>query len=200
MPGALEINDFSARNTETNQSVKLSATPLVTGPVSIKGAELPDTNSVVFTNIPFDADNSNINAFISSLANEITYDVDLTTNFNGNPDILDNFITDQSAIDLYLDFRLPLVGLVEELILVDTVDLDAEEIDVTEIESGTLRLVFENQFPVQVRATAKVFDVNGEQVDVLAEGFILNPGIPTPSGYVSERAQSVLENSFTVDE
>ncbi|MEO1418297.1 MAG: hypothetical protein AAFW00_23630 [Bacteroidota bacterium] len=199
LEGALEVNDFTAINNETGEKVRLSGTPLVAGPVIVGGPRLPDTNATVFTNIPLTPDNSNINSFVSILADEINYDVELKTNFRSSIGQLDNFVTDKSEINLYLDFELPLEGLMEELVLMDTVALDASTIDIEEVSEGTLRLVFENQFPVEVRVTAKVLDEQNQTLDVLAESFILNPGIPGSGGYVSDLVQSVLDKSYTVD-
>ncbi|MEL6132673.1 MAG: hypothetical protein AAFR59_04835 [Bacteroidota bacterium] len=200
LEAALEVNDFTATNNQTGEKIRLSGTPLVAGPVVVGGPQLPDTNATVFTNIPFTPDNSNINAFISLLADEINYDVNLTTNFRSSIGQLDNFVTDQSEVNLYLDFQLPLEGLMEELILTDTVDFEAGTIDISEISEGTLRLVFENQFPVEVKATARILDAQNQVIDVLAEGFILNPGVPASGGYVSELAQSILDKQYTVDD
>lgn len=196
----VEVNAFTAVNKKTGVETPLSGTPLVTGPLNIAGAELPDTSGIVLTTVRFTPDNSNITTFINLLADELAYDLKITTNHNGNPALHDNFASDKSQLAAYVDFQLPLAGILENLVLNDTTNLDFGNIDLAEIEGGTLRILLENEFPLEATVTALVFDENYRLLTTLTENQILSPGIVDGSGYVTTPGQTTLEKSFTLAE
>ncbi|MEZ4774380.1 MAG: hypothetical protein R3D00_14440 [Bacteroidia bacterium] len=196
----VEINTFTAVNKKTGVETPLSGTPLVTGPLNIAGAELPDTAGIVLTTVRFTPDNSNITTFINLLADELAYDLKVTTNHNGNPALHDNFASDKSQLAAYVDFQLPLAGILEDLVLNDTTDLDFGNIDLAEIEGGTLRILLENEFPLEATVTAQVFDENYRLLSTLTENQILSPGTVDGSGYVTTPGKTTLEKSFTLAE
>ncbi|MDX2247007.1 MAG: hypothetical protein SF052_09545 [Bacteroidia bacterium] len=196
----VEVNTFTAINKSTGAETPLSGTALVTGPLEVAGAELPDTTETVFTAVSFDTENSNIATFVNLLANELKYDLKVTTNHNGNPALHNNFASDKSQIAAYVDFQLPLAGVLEELILTDTTELNLRDIDLAEIEGGTLRILLENEFPLQATVTARIFDEDYRLLSTLTENQLLNPGTVDLSGYVTVPGETTIEKSFTLEE
>jgi hypothetical protein len=197
----LIVKEFTAHQRASNTSVKLTGTPLVAGPFFIAGANLPDTNLAAQTPLSFEPDNSNIVNFINVLPDEISYDLEVVANHNGKPGVWDNFATSNSQISAILDFQLPLDGVIGGLVLVDSVELNLAEFpDLSTISEGTLRLILENRFPVEVQVSAIIYDENWDEVFRLSDDASLAPGLPNDQGYVESATQSVIETAVTVGE
>lgn len=194
------LRHFTAINKSTGVETPLNGTPLVAGPVEIKGAELPDTTLSVLTQVSFTPENSNIATFINLLADELAYDLSVTTNHNGIRALHNNFASDKSQLSAFIDFELPLDGIVEALVLKDTTELDFGQIDIGEIEAGSLRVLLENEFPLQARLTVRILDQNMNTISVLAENQFLDPGTIDASGFVDVPGQTTIEKSFTREE
>ena len=197
----MEVRAFNAKNSQSGESLKLTGSPLVAGPFFIAGPDLPDTNRTAETVLSFHPDNSNIVPFINLLADEIEYDITVLTNHNGDPALRDNFVTTSSGISAILDFSLPLEGVIGGLVLRDTTGLNfSQDLDLETLNAGTLRLVLENRFPVEVALDAIVYDASWDEVARLAEGELIEAGIPNASGFVDIAVESSLEKSLTLDE
>ncbi|MEO1449935.1 MAG: hypothetical protein AAFV07_10440 [Bacteroidota bacterium] len=197
----LEVRSFTASNRETAEAVKLTGAPLIAGPATIPGPDLPDTFGVVTSGLLFETENSNVVDFINVLADEIVYDIRVLTNFNGVPGVYDNFATNQSSLAAFLDFTIPMEGTLTGLVLTDSTEIEAvTTLDIDNISQGTLRLVLENQFPVQVRVSAQLWDGNGNLLTNLAEGAIIEAGIPRADGYVDEPGLAAIEQSWSLEE
>ncbi|MEM7369928.1 MAG: hypothetical protein AAF587_15085 [Bacteroidota bacterium] len=197
----MEVRAFDARNSNTGNTLKLTGTPLVAGPFLIEGPNLPDTSGVVMTSLSFTPDNSNIVPFINLLADNIRYDMTVLTNHNGNPDLKDNFATANSQISAVLDFSLPLEGVIGGLRLGDTTALNFDsQPDLNTINNGTLRLLLENRFPLQVTVDAHVYDANWDLVSTLAEAAVIEAGERNAIGYVEEGLLSMVEKDLTIEE
>ncbi|MCI4667730.1 MAG: hypothetical protein MRZ79_06180 [Bacteroidia bacterium] len=198
VPSEVLVEEFSALNTNSGSRVKLANSNLVAGPLKIASPLLPDTNEVKITSLDLTADNSNINPFISSLANEVSYNLTLMTNPDGEFS-LDNFITENSSMDVVLDFKLPMVGVVDRLVIRDTTDFSSEAINLDDISSGGLNLVVENDFPLELTITAKVLDENMQLIETLADGAIIEAAMVDENGRLSQAATSRLSKAFTIE-
>ncbi|TAE44895.1 MAG: hypothetical protein EAZ89_21450, partial [Bacteroidetes bacterium] len=163
----------------------------------INGPNLPDTNLTVYTPLVFTPANSNLIPFINTLPDKVSYDFRVRTNYNGQPGVRDNFVTENSKIAAYLDFDAPLKGSFSQFRLKTRTEFSAgETTDLDNIQSGTLRLLVENRFPVQGRVTAIVYDAAGQEITRLAENSLVQAGLPDASGYVTDATISTLEKSF----
>ncbi|RMG66131.1 MAG: hypothetical protein D6722_15405 [Bacteroidetes bacterium] len=190
---AVEVRAFDAVG-QRGERVRLTGTPLVAGPFLVQGPVLPDTFGSVVSPLELNPDNSNILPFINVLPAAIDYDLRVETNVNGQAGQYTNFATDQSQITAFLDFRLPLEGIVEGFSLTDTVAVDFGEAARPEaVSRARLRLLLENPFPVQVTVEAGLYDQAGTLLQSLDNGTVIPAGIPNASGYVDVPAQEVIE-------
>jgi len=172
------LKDFSARNSQTGERVKLASDQLVAAPVVVAGPDLPDTTGIVTNTISFTPENSNITRFASTLADEIIYDLEVITNYNGQPGVRDNFATDSSRLSAYFDIQLPLAGSVNGLTLADTVAVDWSEVESPEeLEEGLFKLLIENEFPIQTVVTATLIDEEGQPITILLKDQVI-PAAP----------------------
>ncbi|MEZ4829410.1 MAG: hypothetical protein R3C61_24470 [Bacteroidia bacterium] len=196
----VEVRNFTAINKKTGTETPLSGTSLVTGPIEIKGAELPDTTGLVYTSVNFNTQNSNIATFINVLADELKYDFKVTTNHNGNPSRHDNFASDLSQLAAYVDFQLPLAGVLENFVLSDTTSLEFGKTDLGAITDGTFRIFLENQFPLEANITAVILDEGKQPLTTLTQNQLLAPGIIDGSGYVTLPGNTEIEKTFSKEE
>jgi hypothetical protein len=193
----VELRDFNAVNSRDGRRVKLSGAPLLAGPFRIPGAALPDTSLPRQTLLALSPANSNIVPFINSLPDRIDYDIQVLANPSRQPGQRDNFATDQSRIEAFLEFEAPLIGVAQRLLLRDTAALSLGSTDAPdEISGGELRLLIENRFPVEAEIDAKVLDASGALVAQLASGSRVAAGQPDASGYVAQPATSQIAFAF----
>ncbi|MDX1907361.1 MAG: hypothetical protein SF053_10040 [Bacteroidia bacterium] len=196
----VEVRELTASNARTGESVRLTGTPFLAGPFYVAAAELPDTLSPVVTTIDFTQQNSNILRFVNVLPESLQYDIRVFSNPTGQLGVYRDFATDQSRIAAYLEVRIPLEGVLEQLTLTDTVTLDWDpDTDVSALGSGTLRLLVDNRFPVQAAVTAVIRDASGNEITRMADGQVVQAGVPNAAGYVEVPVRTVLEKSFEGD-
>jgi hypothetical protein len=191
----VEVRDLRATNKKDGTSSRLIGSPLLAGPLVLEGPTLPDTHAVVLTRLPFDVDNSNIARFVNLMADELTYDLNIETNFNKTPQDLDNFATDKSEIAAFIEFRLPLQGQVGGLKMSDQIAVDFSEIDPeTEgISGGELTLLIDNQFPLQMELSGRFLDENLQTVFTLATKQIIQAGQVDANGRVDKPTRSEIK-------
>lgn len=189
--GEMRVTQMDAINNRTGQTVSLSGS-LMNGPTEVRGPRLPNVGQTVSTTVTLHRNNSNIRAFISNLPDEIRFDMEVLVNKNGNPALHDNFATDQSAINGYLDIEVPMHGAADRLWLQDTVAINVSDATLPDgIESGKLKLVGSNQFPFEAQVQVLFMDAQGVIFDSLfttggpatlpagtmdANGYVTTPG------------------------
>ncbi|GAB4416113.1 MAG: hypothetical protein OHK0039_25290 [Bacteroidia bacterium] len=189
----VEVRAFSAVNTETNTQVRLAGTPLVAGPIVLRGPVLPDTFGTGYASVTFTPDNSNITRFINTLADELHYDLRVRTNFNGVPGQTSNFATGESQISGFVDFRLPLLGTVAGFSIRDTAETAWGSIDrPDELQRLTLSLLLENPFPVEVVMEATLLDDDRQALRSLFAPTVIPAGVPDSDGYVRTPGTATL--------
>lgn len=196
--GELRVNQMKAINNRTGQQLSLTGT-LMNGPTEVRGPRLPNVGQKISTPISLNGNNSNIRQFISLLPDEIRFDMSVDVNRNGNPELHDNFATDQSEIAAYLDIEVPLDGITDNLGLQDTLDIDVSDATIPDgVEDGKLKLVGTNQFPFQARVQVLFADLNGVVFDSLftTEAHTLPAGRVNSSGYVDQPGKGELIANF----
>ncbi|MFK7925941.1 MAG: hypothetical protein AB8H47_28590 [Bacteroidia bacterium] len=198
----VEINDLLAINENTNTQTQLVGSPILAGPITVAGPNLPDTNSIVLTRLPFDVGNSNIDDFINLLATELRYDFSLETNFNQTPQQLDNFATGSSEVAAYVEFTLPLEGQIGGLKLGDTVEVNFADsgLELKNIAEAELKLILENQFPLEVEVSVDLLDETKRSLEVPLSGTKIAAGLVDNSGRVIQPTNSEFSLKLTQSE
>lgn len=195
--GNMEIVDLTATNSRTNESARLTTGALLAGPLTLERPQLPDTFGIAETQLEFRKDESNIVEVLEKEVDELHYDLRLQTNPDQNPLNFDDFASDQSAITAIVDLEVPLDGVLETLLLEDTVQLTPTSTEDIPAESGTIRLVLDNDYPLVGVASAEIEDANGAVIYVLANAFRIEGAIPNAAGRTDNPARSVLDLEIT---
>lgn len=127
---------------------------------------LNEVGEVKFTDITFEKSNSNIGQVFLDKVSSVSYDIDALTNPGGSSE--DNgFMNKDSYFKIVASVDIPLKGIVSELIVTDTVEVDIADYD--EVENGELKFVMHNEYPVEVKLDMYALDENGNTLDDLFE-------------------------------
>lgn len=116
------------------------------------------------TNILFDSSNTNIKSIVEYLLQEIRYKTSVEFNPTNDPSKR-NFLTDTSNISLDVALRLPFAGAVDSIYIIDTIPMDLSITN--DIESGTIRTIVDNGFPVDVSMQLVFTDSSYTPIDSL---------------------------------
>lgn len=198
MDGQMQVNSFTAENTRTGQSVTLNA-PFLNNSTHIPGPKLPNVGQTVETKLRMDRSNSNIRDFVALLPDRLSFDLDVNANHNIPIGSHENFATDESSIQAFLDLQIPLEGIADQIWLRDTVDMDLTTSSVPDgVEEGTLRLVVENGFPMEAQVQIYFLAGNNQIIDSLFHGqpAVIPAGTVDNNGFVSIPMESTLESFF----
>ncbi len=198
----VDIRNITARNSKTGNAVQLIGPANRTNSlVTVNGPNLPDTNEVVLSHIEFSGTNGNLDDFVNVLPDELVYDFEILGNYNGQPGLHDNFATNKSEIGAYVEFELPLEGIVENFRLTDTATLSFDPStseDVDEVNGGFLRAIIENQYPFEGTVTAKILDESKRVITVLSQDQVIAAGHIFPAtGRVEQPTKTVMEKTYT---
>lgn len=196
----IHVRKLRATNTHTGKSLSLTGTPLLAGPVQVLGPNLPDTNRVVETYLPFTPQNSNVVPFVNLQPDKVIYDFEVEANFNGKPFSFDNFATSQSKILALLDVEIPVEGHAAGLELRDTLALDVSQLQSDRVNSAALRLVVKNGFPVQAKVSVWVADAQGNLLHQLLNNAAISAASLAANGRAETPAVSTLSCSLSGDD
>ncbi|WNJ18496.1 hypothetical protein [Pontibacter sp. G13] len=201
LDASLVIRDLSASNSETGESIKLSGSPLVAGPIHIPGISAPDTFNAAYTTLELNSQNSNIVRVINVLADEISYELEAETNISNPNGEYINFATEDSRLAAYLDLEIPVKGLVEGFKLADTVLVDfGSDIDLTRIDGGMLRLIVDNGFPFEVELQASLYTEDFTELVPISQDGLVEAATVENSGRVESPVQSVIEQTYSSED
>lgn len=195
----INIKSISALNTRIGSSVPLNATPL-NSPITINPAtDNPFSESKLTYNI--DENNSNIKAFIKNLPDKIEYDMDVTTNPNGNVRLWKDFIYDYSKLVAKLQVSMPLSFTANNLSLTDTLAFDMFSTgNLSRVKEGTFNIIVDNSFPLSANVQMYVIDGKGAVTDSIMlqqHSLVLAGDIDPGTGKVISSKRSVLKAYFS---
>lgn len=166
------VQSLQSVNTRQNKLVPLTGTalqsPLKIARATDNNGNLPVNPSYAMTVI--DNNNSNINAFLSNLPNQIIYEFDLGTNPNGNTNFYRDFIYDDKYLNLNLNIEIPLDLAASGIMLSDTVTLDLNNQQLDNIESAILYLISDNGFPLECSITMVGLNDALQEQKILLDG------------------------------
>ncbi|MFW5757420.1 MAG: hypothetical protein ACOCUQ_00045 [Bacteroidota bacterium] len=123
----------------------------------------------------FNRSNTNIFAAIASLPEEFSYLINCKVNPDQNPDNK-NFIRHDSKLNFELDFNMPMDVRVEEIDLQNTFDFSfGEELSPENLDSVKLKVLIENDFPLQGLMEIYFLDESGDTLAALFDKPELKP-------------------------
>jgi hypothetical protein len=195
LPVQGKIIHLQTINTATSQSRILSG-----GIVDIYQAIAPATDNPftpVTTKIDL-ASNSNAVDLLNILPDRLYYIGRFTTNPAGNTNTYTDFARSGVNLNAYMDIEIPLSLKMEQVVLSDTAQFDAASLRAGGVREGTLKLLVENGFPVQINVEMIFLDKNGILMDAQQSSQPVNAAIiNTTTGIVEQSTNSVLPFAFS---
>jgi hypothetical protein len=168
--GRMQINRFWSRNSGTGQIVDLTA-PLIGQTVNFSRAvslnNAPPSSPSVNTFL-LDNTNSNIRTLIENQPDFIGYELDVEINPLGNVSGNNDFYFTDRGMNAQLHIVMPLSFHADQLLLIDTLDLNFSTIENPEaIGSGVITIYADNSFPIAGSIQLYMLNDNGTVLDSL---------------------------------
>ncbi len=164
----ITLNELSARNSRTNKITSLDhsvlGTPLNISRANQEGGQLAHQEKTVHLN----EQNSNVDKFIETLPDSLSYDLSLLINPLGNVSSGNDIAQYGHGFEAALDINLPLRIGMSDLTLQDTIAFETGE-QKGGFQEGTFKVHVENTFPLEAQLRL-FFLKNGNITDTLFAG------------------------------
>ena len=196
IPAKAVLNELTAYNSMTGESVALSGTPInkeyPIEPAFESGGRVIPVHSHIDLST-----GSNVTNLLNILPDKITY----KGLFDSNPKVslppYDTTYTDfaYAGTDMkaYLDIEIPLTLIASNLVLTDTSDFDINTLQTGGFQDGKFTLLVSNGFPMDVKIDMRFLDKNGQPLDsIITTSPILAAPIDNTTGKVIEPKASVI--------
>lgn len=166
VPAYLNFQDLKALNPDNPSPTKVINLPTdpVTNTSNLRSLQYPTGRGTAITELNLNNTNGNIADIISYLLKEIVYESEVQFNPQG-PLSNRNFFSDTSGIGLNIFLKIPFEGRASEFYLVDTIPMDLSV--TSNLESGTIRTIADNGFPVDVKMQMVFTDSLYNRIDSL---------------------------------
>lgn len=139
----------------------------ITNGIDFPYPTLDEVGQVKSQDFAFNRNNSNIREVLGAGPVAIDYDVDATTNPEGDPN-LKGFVTDSSYYVVKVDVDLPLYGWAINFSVRDTFDLNLNSLE--DVDYAEFKLVTENEMPVAIGVQGYFRSADGTVLDSLFTG------------------------------
>jgi hypothetical protein len=172
---------------------------ILQGPINLNRAlDLGDGFSPSLYENVLDNSNSNVDAFIENMPDEVRYGLDIRLNPLGDISNGNDFLYFESALKASLELEVPLAVIATDLVLENVAkpDLpgDAENPSITE---GTLNLFAENGFPFDARIVLDIVDLERNVLSPLQVEGDVQAALLGPNGIVSAPVRSNVSARLT---
>lgn len=154
VPLKVRFTNFQARN--ATGSLNVITAPSISLPVPINSPATEGGSATTVVSI------TNINELFAFKPTEFYYDVQGRINegeISGN-----NFMADTSRMRVIMDVDLPLFGKASGITLLDTVDIDLDDLEGLEIESAKIKAIISNKLPLE--ANVQLYLLNADKVQI----------------------------------
>lgn len=181
------VNNLWSRSQRTAQTLYLNH-PIVGTSVNINRAaysnsyppSIPQINSWTFDN-----SNSNVVEMMEIMPEFLGYDFSIYTNPLGNVSGNNDFLYTQFGINATFDIDLPVNFYADNIVLVDTVDVDFSGVEADDVQNGVLTVYASNGFPFDAGVQIYLLDATNSIIDsvVAAPGTIYSAPLSNSGGY-----------------
>ncbi len=195
IPAQIDVNQLTSLNSNNNNMVSMTPPP-----TNIQIAPATQVNRVVTPQTTTYSLEDGVQ-LLNNNPDKVIYDISLISNPEGNVPPHSNFITNQSGLEAFLDVEVPMTLKANNLTLQDTVDLDFTGVTrPTEIGDGILKLVVENDFPLDAQLTLTFLDEEDNVTLKLTSGEKINGSSPPGQQANAPSAINYALNAAQTDE
>lgn len=156
--------------------------PLLDQGIDFLYPTLSEVGQVKTTSVAFDQNNSNFKQILNIYPNTLDYDIDAISNPDQIPDLI-GFTTDSAYFRIGVQVELPLFGKAKDYLADQEYDVDFSELD--NISKAQLKLVADNEMPMEIVVQATLLDGEGNVLATLLanEEQVLAPAPTDADGY-----------------
>lgn len=174
-------NQFVSYNSKTQQSVILSH-PSIGNSVNVDRATYSNTYPPVTPFIEilhFDAQNSNLEAFMENLPDQVNYDFEANLNPYGNLSGNNDFFYTLFPPKIAMHIQAPLKASIQNLVFADTLDYNLTDATLLDnFLSGEFRVLVTNEMPMELGLNIYLLDDSQTIIDSLfSEDLIAAPPV-----------------------
>jgi hypothetical protein len=189
----VRLNSFQAANTRTGSTVDLTHA-ILQGPINLNRATDLGTGFIpsLYLNV-LDNSNSNVDAFVESMPDEVRYDLDISLNPLGNVSNGNDFLYYESKLRAGLELEVPLNVIATGLTLesVEAPDLPGDAAHRT-IVQGTLHLFATNGFPFDATIVLDIVDQDRQVLSSIPVDGVIRSGVVAADGLVHVPSSSTV--------
>jgi hypothetical protein len=155
--GRFHLYNLEGQNIFNNNKVQLNAT-------SLKGDILVAKPKFVYgdyseTVVNLDSSNSNIKQFLEAFPQQLNYDLETEISPNGNVNNFQDFVFDNSKLDVIMKVEIPASFALDQLVLRDTQTVDFGKITGSDrIKSAILFMDMDNSYPIELGLSINLLD------------------------------------------
>lgn len=192
--GQLEIVQLTGTNTKSGQSLSLQA-PFIGQSVAVaRGVENPKRPGV--TTLPLHTQNSNIQAFLEALPDQVSYTLQLDINPNGNFYNYQDFAYFNDKLEAALEIEMPLSISADQLTLSQTSDFNLlQNTNGQRLRSGKLILNAANSYPLS--AAVQVYFLNNQ--NQVVDSLLIQPGEIAAGTLMPDQCRVTMPQSSRVE-
>ena len=197
----IRLNELQAVNTRTGVSVDLQHS-ILNGPINLNRAiDLGNGFQASQYSNELDNDDSNVDAFLENLPDELRYDLDLELNPLGDISNGNDFVYHDSRLKADLELEVPLNVIATDLVLENIVkpDLPGNEEDQA-LGAGTLKLFATNGFPFDARVELDIVDRERNFLSHVPTTGVITSGILGANALVQAATRSEVAADLTEEQ
>lgn len=208
LPVAFDLAQVSSLNLDTGEETDLVFPDdlELEGQATLNGPP----EEVTFS---FDNNNTNVIDLFEPSPKTIFFELNASANPNGEPPPeMPNFIKHDSRLDVEIDVLLPLKGYAQDLLFIDTLNIELSFDEYTEIDSLEFKVFASNGFPMTADAQIIFLSENGTRLDSLftqrtaifasgaidADGIVQSPGLSTVYAKLNNERTARLDSTEQV--
>lgn len=177
----------------SGQSIPLESVFVSEG-INFGFPDLDHVGDVVTTEFVFDKNNSNLGVIFNQKSARIYYDIDAQAFPDSDPSQI-GFIDEDSYFLISVAVELPLIGKVNDLVYYQETALDGHDFD--DAKSAEIKLLLDNEFPVDLNLQMYFLDDNKNILDSLFHDSRL--AIPSAVKGSNDQYQSVGQSTYFID-
>jgi hypothetical protein len=189
----VNLKEIIARNTATDEWVSLESPLMQTDLFVDKAIELElGSGEIESHRVSFDFSEGNFSELLSIKPDEISYEMTVETNIDGDSTSLDNFFYYDIPISVALDAKVNGGIKIDSLFQSARMEWNGRGVDLENIKEGDLKFIFANAFPFDFIMNLYFEDEEMNKIDTLVFEQFISGGKIDDDGFVSEANETRL--------
>jgi len=164
LPMLAEIEEFSITTIDQN-TFDVESDAIDNG-IVLDYPTLEEVGDTKITTFSFSKENSNVKELFKQRLQQVNYDINAVYN-NDESGNQSQFIGEGGAFSANVSVVIPLEGNINDLVLVDTFDLDLNTESYDDVTKAELKTIITNNFPLDLVLDISFLDINGLDIGKL---------------------------------